>query len=281
MGRNTKKAVWVIFFMLVALCASTYMFYRNNLLEQKKEAISSELRLTQSKLNREQKEIVNLLMTIDSTVDKYKELASQHDQLQVEYDDLLKKIDPNQARRNRKNATTNTVGEGEHIANQLDNTNANTTTTVALTDETSASNRNEEITPVPIKEIPKFLSFNGKRLRKGESINLDVKFAPNSDVLTDTFEVSKLVTFLKDHPNLIIKLSGHTQSNPPKDHPDYEETIKMHLELSKRRVEFVGHFLKGRGVNPKQIRTAYFGGSKPRYAVSRLNRRVEMEVVSQ
>ena len=275
MGRNTKKAVWVIFFMLVGLCASTYMFYRNSQLEQKKEAISSELRLTQSKLNREQKEIVNLMMTIDSTVDKYKELESQHSQLQGEYQDLLYQINPNSKRIE------------EDLTHQLVRKKTSSDKTAPIRNEEIAVH--DKIENTPLKEtIPKpvdkqssnTLSFNGKMLHKGESINLDVKFAPNSDVLTDTFEVHKLVTFLKEHPNLIIKLSGHTEPNPPKDIPNYEQTTNMHLELSKRRVEFVGRFLTNRGVNQKQIKTAYFGGSQPRYSISRLNRRVEMEVIS-
>lgn len=273
MSQNTRKAAWVILLLLVVSCATTYMLHRNDRLVQKKDELSTELRLTQSKLNREQDEIVNLMVAIDSTVDKYKELESQHIQLKDEYHNLLEKVSPNELSAKEKAAKENAalMAQVEREGN------------IQPVDEEALVVAKEEKKPVEettTESVLKTLSFNGKILREGESINLDVKFAPNSDILTDTFEIHELAEFLQAHPTLIIKLSGHTEPNPPSDLTNFEQTSKMHLELSKRRVESVGKFLTTRGVDKNQIRTAYFGGSKPRYAIRKLNRRVELEVIS-
>lgn len=271
MSRNTKKTAWVILLMLVASCGATYMFYKNDRLTQKKEELSSELRLTQSKLNREQKEIVNLMVTIDSTVDKYKELESQHTQLKGEYQDLLNKVQPSAKASEEESGEITALNETEVTTESHNPTKNPIDADIAIYDKTEKA---------IAKETIKKLSFNGKTLREGESINLDVKFAPDSDILTDTFEIYQLAEFLQVNPTLTIKLSGHTEPNPPSNVPGFQQTSKMHLELSKRRVKSVERFLTTRGIPSKQIKTAYFGGTKPRYAVRKLNRRVELEIIS-
>lgn len=269
MSRNTKKAAWVILLMLVVSCAATYSLYRTDRLIQKKEALSTELRLTQTKLNQEQNEIVNLMVTIDSTMDKYKELESKHTQLKGDYQELLSKVSPKEANRIRQ--------EEQQVAKEKPKEDALLATKQQANDDVVEI---DESVKEVIKPTLQTLSFNGKELREGKSINLDVKFAPNSDVLTDTFEIYELSGFLKDHPTLIIKLSGHTEPNPTSSSGNFKQTSNMHLELSKRRVESVAGFLTTRGVSRTQIRTAYFGGSKPKYAIRKLNRRVELEVIS-
>ncbi|MFP4088869.1 MAG: OmpA family protein [Cyclobacteriaceae bacterium] len=79
-----------------------------------------------------------------------------------------------------------------------------------------------------------------------------------------------------DHPNMVIRLEGHTDVGK----------MKYLLRLSEERVEEVKHYLvNAMGIEPKRIKTKGYGGSRPisheRTPEARmLNRRVEIRVVS-
>lgn len=88
-------------------------------------------------------------------------------------------------------------------------------------------------------------------------------------------ELDKLVTLLKENPNMEIQVNGHTdnQGDPNKN-----------LKLSEDRVKTVKQYLISKGIAEKRITGKGFGGSKPiadnrNPETRKLNRRVEFTII--
>lgn len=80
-------------------------------------------------------------------------------------------------------------------------------------------------------------------------------------------ELDLLSNYLKTNPKLNITISGHT---------DDEGTGEYNLDLSKKRANAVGHWLRQDGIHPNRITCKGFGS---KYQISELqneNRRVEV-----
>ena len=125
------------------------------------------------------------------------------------------------------------------------------------------------------------VTLGSKTLKKGEIVNLEnIQFKKASYELSSTDGVETLLYFMKENPDVQIELSGHTEKNPDKDHPDYKRLSQIYLELSKKRVETVVKYLTSRGIEASRIVTKAYGGEKPlfNYSTER-NRRVEMRIL--
>jgi len=88
-------------------------------------------------------------------------------------------------------------------------------------------------------------------------------------------ELNQIVKMLKDNPNMIIQLEGHT---------DVKGDPKKNLELSQQRVDAVKNYLVSKGANKNKIKTKAFGGTQPMSRENteeahKLNRRVELRVL--
>lgn len=96
------------------------------------------------------------------------------------------------------------------------------------------------------------------------------KIEPSSDA-----ELNQIVKMMKDNPNMIIQLEGHT---------DVAGDPKKNMELSQQRVDAVKNYLGKQGVNKNRIKTKAFGGTQPLSRANteeahKLNRRVELRVL--
>jgi outer membrane protein OmpA-like peptidoglycan-associated protein len=118
-------------------------------------------------------------------------------------------------------------------------------------------------------------------MTKGSTITLnEISFQTKSYALLQTAGLDDLVVFLKENPKVRIELSGHTDRDLPRSHPQYEKVRQLQLELSQKRVQTVVDYLVGKGVAPERIVSKAYGGSKPLVAGnSEKNRRVEMKIL--
>jgi len=87
--------------------------------------------------------------------------------------------------------------------------------------------------------------------------------------------LNRLVQFLKDNPNIIIELGGHT---------DNTGSSQLNTKLSTDRVESVKQFLNTKGIADSRMMTKGYGSLKPlvnnlNEDNRRLNRRVEFKIV--
>lgn len=90
-------------------------------------------------------------------------------------------------------------------------------------------------------------------------------------------ELNNLVTMLKEAPDMVIQLEGHT---------DFRGSPTANLRLSEDRVRAVKDYLVSNSVNVDRILTKAFGGAQPltqeNTAESRAkNRRVEVRIISE
>ncbi len=88
-------------------------------------------------------------------------------------------------------------------------------------------------------------------------------------------ELNQIVKMLKDNPNMLIQLEGHT---------DVKGDPKKNMELSQQRVDAVKNYLASKGANKNRIKTKAFGGTQPisrenTEEAHKLNRRVELRVL--
>jgi OOP family OmpA-OmpF porin len=88
-------------------------------------------------------------------------------------------------------------------------------------------------------------------------------------------ELDLVVNMMKESPNMIIQLEGHT---------DYLGNAKENLKLSQERVESVRSYLGSAGINKTRVKTKAFGGAQPLSRddtpeAHRLNRRVEVRIL--
>ncbi len=88
-------------------------------------------------------------------------------------------------------------------------------------------------------------------------------------------ELDRFAQFIKTHPNLLIEISGHTDS---------VGTAQYNIKLSTERAQAVKTYLVNKGCNPKQLVVKGYGFSKP-VATNQTeegrqkNRRVEFKVI--
>ena len=88
-------------------------------------------------------------------------------------------------------------------------------------------------------------------------------------------ELDNLVKLMKENPDVIIQLEGHT---------DFRGGKSKNQRLSEDRVKEVKNYLILGGIMPDRILTKAYGGSKPlswesSEEASRLNRRVEVRII--
>jgi outer membrane protein OmpA-like peptidoglycan-associated protein len=105
-----------------------------------------------------------------------------------------------------------------------------------------------------------------------------LEFEPNKwQILPDMeSDLDKVVSFLVDHPDFKLKISGHTDS---KGDP------KSNLVLSQKRAESIRNYIVERGqINQDRIEAIGYGSQKPiveekTVEDQRINRRVEFELI--
>jgi len=106
----------------------------------------------------------------------------------------------------------------------------------------------------------------------------EVSFGYNSADITESsrFQLDRLTAILKTHPNLFIRLKGHT---------DNSGSGNFNLKLSSRRAGEVFNYLVRCGISPNRLSFVGYGSSRPiadnRTTEGRArNRRVEFEIVN-
>ena len=87
--------------------------------------------------------------------------------------------------------------------------------------------------------------------------------------------LNELAGLLKQHPDWILKLSGHT---------DNQGNADFNMKLSEKRAKAVANYLIKKGANPENIQTEWFGDTKPIADNNtpqgrQKNRRVEMKII--
>jgi len=104
----------------------------------------------------------------------------------------------------------------------------------------------------------------------------DVTFDHDSAVVRPGLynEISRIADILKQYPDTVIRVEGHTDSVGPEEY---------NLELSYRRAEEVRDLLVARGVDPGRIEVVGFGETMPiatndTEAGRQMNRRVEIKI---
>ena len=97
-----------------------------------------------------------------------------------------------------------------------------------------------------------------------------------SEIKSESFnELDNLVKLMKENPDMVIQLEGHT---------DFRGGKSKNQKLSEERVKEVKNYLIHGGIMPDRILTKAYGGSKPlswesSEEASRLNRRVEVRIL--
>lgn len=116
------------------------------------------------------------------------------------------------------------------------------------------------------------------KLKAGKKFVLkNVLFKISSDELLpeSNTELELLASALKENPNLIIRLEGHTDIEGPK---------RKNKILSKKRVKKVKEYLVSKEIKPERIQLKWYGEKKPLviYGDSEeraVNRRVEVRII--
>jgi hypothetical protein len=106
-----------------------------------------------------------------------------------------------------------------------------------------------------------------------------IEFSENSSEVTDQMkpDLEKLVLFLADHPNIGLKISGHT---------DGQGTLENNRRLSQARADAIRTYILNRGrFKPDRVEAIGYGNTKPIIQKEetdehrRINRRVEFELI--
>lgn len=92
---------------------------------------------------------------------------------------------------------------------------------------------------------------------------------------SSTGELDEVVKMLRDNPNMVIQLEGHT---------DVQGSPSLNMKLSEDRVNAVKSYLVSKGASKNRIKTKAFGGTQPlsredTEQAHKLNRRVEVRVL--
>ncbi len=117
-------------------------------------------------------------------------------------------------------------------------------------------------------------------IEKGETVRLNNIFfeTAKADLRPESFtELDRVVTLLKDNPNMEILIEGHT---------DNVGTPASNMQLSAARATSVESYLITKGIANTRLRTKGFGDTKPvaandTEANRQQNRRVEFTIVKQ
>lgn len=112
----------------------------------------------------------------------------------------------------------------------------------------------------------------------GESIRLNNIFFEYNyyKLLDESFaELNRIVKFLKEHPNIEVEISGHTDS---------VGSHVYNLNLSRLRAESVANYLISNGIAPKRLKVIGYGEQFPVATNEteegrQLNRRVEFKII--
>lgn len=112
----------------------------------------------------------------------------------------------------------------------------------------------------------------------GEVLRLDnlIFEVGKSKIAPESFsELDILVNLMKENPQMIIQLEGHT---------DFLGESRANMKLSEQRVESVRNYVGSKGIAKSRIKTKAFGGSQPLSRdntpeAHRLNRRVEVRIL--
>lgn len=130
------------------------------------------------------------------------------------------------------------------------------------------------------------LTDPNKTFKIGDKIILErIYFDFDSDKIRDdssVVELSKLFTFLNQNPDMIVEISGHTDSRGPD---------KYNLDLSRRRAKNVVSWLKSRGIKSRRLQFIGYGETRPirdninpdgsdNPAGRQMNRRIELRILS-
>ena len=133
--------------------------------------------------------------------------------------------------------------------------------------------------------IPKALRYSEIRqdfylepIRKGQVFRMyNVHFDPGKwEIKPESYaELDRLATFLKEHPNIIIEISGHTDNT---GEPDTK------MELSLLRAKAVMAYLMKKGIPKYRMKVKGYGMTRPIASNDteegrRLNRRVEFKIL--
>ncbi|WP_375579271.1 OmpA family protein [Marivirga tractuosa] len=109
---------------------------------------------------------------------------------------------------------------------------------------------------ISIKSDNKSLVFSLMPSGSGSILRLDINFKQSkAEILEGSYsELDKLISMLKDYPNMEIQLEGHT---------DFRGSASANMRLSEKRVKAVKSYLASKSVNPDRIKTKAFGGTQP------------------
>ncbi|GIV44182.1 MAG: hypothetical protein KatS3mg035_1305 [Bacteroidia bacterium] len=133
-------------------------------------------------------------------------------------------------------------------------------------------------TEVVIDSANKELIIELLPIKKGaKAIMSNIYFAPNSSSLTiDALEgLNQLVQFLKDNPEVKVRISGHT---------DIGSTQEFNMQLSTARAKSVRDYLVQMGIPSNRIDWRGYGNTKPiadndTVEGRQKNRRIEIEII--
>jgi outer membrane protein OmpA-like peptidoglycan-associated protein len=145
-------------------------------------------------------------------------------------------------------------------------------TTVAIIDSTKVA-KTDSVAPI-LKVVDEAV-FEVKQ--GGKIVLKHVLFVQSkSELLPGSYvELDRLVATMKQNPNMVIEVSGHTDNQGNRD---------LNVLLSKERAETVRDYLVAKGVDTKRIFVKGYGPDKPISPNDtednrRLNRRVEFEII--
>lgn len=136
-------------------------------------------------------------------------------------------------------------------------------------------------------------------MKKGDVERLDyIYFFKDAAVLRpeSKYEVDRLVTIMKKHPEEKIRIHGHTNGNSPgkiikrnnqdSDFFSLDNTVEDYgsaKELSEQRANLIREYLIANGIEKKRMEIKAWGGKKPLYDINadkaEANVRVEIEVL--
>ena len=120
----------------------------------------------------------------------------------------------------------------------------------------------------------KGLPLYKKLVAEGRIVFHDILFDNDSYFMKPSSypAVDRIVTMLKDNPNVSIKIEGHTDANG---------TRESNQTLSENRAKSIMHYIINKGITSNRLSTVGFGEDKPmdlgkNEAAFALNRRVEI-----
>ncbi len=137
----------------------------------------------------------------------------------------------------------------------------------------------KEIQPV-VLEKGKGKELNISLVRTGTRFRFqNIYFRPGSAYIEPASYpvLADVVNFLKEHPNVIIEIQGHTDS---------VGSFETNMRLSQRRAEAVKAYLVSQGISPHRLIARGYGETRPigdnrTREGRRLNRRIEFVVITQ